>query len=148
MPTVTMTVRGSEQLRRNLARLSGRERRQAQADGLEAGARVYEAEVKALLQTPGSGETYTRGSVTHVASAPGQPPAIDTGTLINSVQVDEATPVQAIIATHTDYAEYLEFGTSHMAPRPYMRPPLDEHEGEILDAIRSEVAAFVEGLRA
>ena len=38
MPTITMRVRGSEQLRRNLNRLHGAERRQAQRDGLEAGA--------------------------------------------------------------------------------------------------------------
>jgi len=149
MPTVTMTVRGSEQLRRNLARLSGRERRQAQADGLEAGARVYETAVKVLLSQPGSGETYTRGGVSHTASAPGQPPAVDTGTLRGSIQVEEpVTPTQAIIATHTDYAEFLEFGTSRMAARPYMRPALDENEGEIIGAVEATVAAFVESVRA
>ncbi len=135
MPTVTMTVRGGDQLRRNLARLAGAERRQAQQDGLEAGARIVETQVKISL----SGQS---------PSSPGEPPGLDTGFLRNSVTVDSVTPMEAIIAPHTDYAEYLEFGTSRMEARPFMRPALDEHEGEILAAIRDTVAAFVESVRA
>ena len=123
MPTVTMIVNGSDQLRRNLARLSGNERRQAQRDGLEAGARIVETHSKILCP-------------------------VDTGFLRNSIQVDEVTPVQSVIAPHTDYAEFVEFGTERQRAQPYMRPALDEHEAEILDAIRATVAAFVEGLRA
>ncbi len=123
MPTISMTVRGGETLRRNLARLAGAERRQAQRDGLEAGARVVETYAKIL--------------------AP-----VDTGFLRNSIQVDSVTPVEAIIAPHTEYAEHVEFGTSRMAAQPYMRPALDEHEGEIVQAVRDTVAAFVESVRA
>lgn len=123
MPTITMTVRGGEQLRRNLDRLAGAQRRQAQQDGLEAGARIVETHAKVLCP-------------------------VDTGFLRNSITVDEVTPMQAIIAPHTDYAEYVEFGTSRMAAQPYMRPALDEHEGEIVQAVEATVAAFVESVRA
>lgn len=123
MPTVSMTVRGSEQLRRNLDRLAGSQRRQAQQDGLEAGARIVETYAKILVP-------------------------VDTGTLKNSIMVDEVTPMQAIIAPHTDYAEHVEFGTSRMAAQPYLRPALDEHEGEIVQAVEATVAAFVESIRA
>jgi HK97 gp10 family phage protein len=125
VPTVTMTVRGSDQLRRNLDRLAGAQRRQAQRDGLEAGARIVETHAK-INTTPN----------------------VDTGTLRNSIQVDSVTPTQAIIAPHTDYAEYLEFGTSRMQAYPYMRPAIDEHEGEIVAAVADTVAAFVESVRA
>ena len=135
MPTVTMTVRGSDQLRRNLNRLAGNERRQAQRDGLEAGARIVETRVKIALSGPSP-------------SAPGEPPGLDTGFLRNSVQVDSVTPTEAIIAPHTDYAEFLEFGTSRMAARPFMRPALDENEAEIIRAVEATVAAFVESVRA
>ena len=54
----------------------------------------------------------------------------------------------AIIAPHTDYAEHVEFGTSRMEAQPYMRPAIDEHEGEILAAVRDTVAAFVESVQA
>lgn len=123
MPTITMTVRGGEQLRRNLNRLAGAERRRAQQDGLEAGARVVETYAKLLVP-------------------------VDTGFLRNSIQVDEVTPVEAYIAPHTDYAEFVEFGTERQAAQPYMRPALDEHEGEIVQAVRDTVAAFVESVRA
>lgn len=123
MPTVSMTVRGSEQLRRNLDRLAGSQRRQAQQDGLEAGARIVETYAKILVP-------------------------VDTGTLKSSIMVDEVTPMQAVIAPHTDYAEHVEFGTSRMAAQPYMRPALDEHESEIVQAVETTVAAFVESIRA
>ena len=122
MPTITMRVRGSEQLRRNLNRLGGAQRRQAQRDGLEAGARVVETHAKVLCP-------------------------IDTGTLRNSIMVDEVTPDRAIIAPHTDYAEHVEFGTSRQAAQPYMRPALDQHEAEIIDAVERTVAAFVGSVR-
>jgi len=123
VPTISMTVRGGDQLARNLARLNGGERRQAQRDGLEAGARVVEIHSKRLCP-------------------------VDTGFLRNSIQVDSVTPTEAIIAPHTEYAEPVEFGTSRMAARPYMRPALDQHEGEILDAVRDTVAAFADSVRA
>ena len=123
MPTITMRVRGSEQLRRNLNRLGGAQRRPAQRDGLEAGARVVETHAKVLCP-------------------------IDTGTLRNSIMVDEVTPDRAIIAPHTDYAEHVEFGTSRQAAQPYMRPALDQHEAEIIDAVERTVAAFVGSVRA
>ena len=123
MPTVTSTVRGGAELRRNLARLAGAERRQAQQDGLEAGARIVETHSKILCP-------------------------VDTGFLRSSIQVDSVTPMEAIIAPHTDYAEHVEFGTSRMEAQPYMRPALDEHEAEIVQAVRDTVAAFVESVRA
>ena len=123
MPTVTMTVRGGADLRRNLARLAGAERRHAQQDGLEAGARIVETHAK--IRCP-----------------------VDTGFLRNSITVDEVTPMEAIVGPHTDYAEHVEFGTSRMAAQPYMRPALDEHEGEIVQAVSATVAAFVESIGA
>ncbi len=122
MPTVTMRVTGDATLRRNLDRLAGGQRRQAQRDGLEAGARTVETYAKVLVP-------------------------VDTGALKSSIMVDEVTPTEAIIAPHTEYAEFVEFGTSRMAAQPYMRPALDEHEAEILQAIGATVAAFVESVR-
>jgi HK97 gp10 family phage protein len=34
-----------------------------------------------------------------------------------------------------DYADYVEFGTSRMAARPYIRPAFDATEQKILDAL-------------
>jgi len=35
-----------------------------------------------------------------------------------------------------DYALYNEFGTSRMAPQPFIRPALDANQQKLLDAIR------------
>lgn len=37
------------------------------------------------------------------------------------------------------YGYYLELGTSKMAASPFMRPALDESEGEVLDTVINEV---------
>lgn len=148
MPTITMTVRGGEQLRRNLDRLAGAQRRQAQQDGLEAGIGVLETHVKLNLSRHGSGVVYRRRNKVHQASAPGEPPAPDEGHLRDSVQPGKATPIEATLDVFAEYGEHLEFGTSRMAPRPFLRPALDEHEGEIVQAVEATVAAFVESIRA
>jgi HK97 gp10 family phage protein len=135
MPTITMTVRGGDQLRRNLDRLAGAERRRAQQDGLGAGIGVLETYVKVSLRGPSP-------------SSPGEPPGLDIGNLLGSVLVDEVTPTQAILGVHAEYGEHLEFGTSRMEARPFLRPALDEHEAEIVQAVRDTVAAFVESVRA
>lgn len=121
MPDITLRVRGSAELRRALERLRGAERRRAQQDGLEAGARVV--------------ETYAK------LAAP-----VDTGTLRNSIMLDEVTPERAILGPHVDYAEHVEFGTSRMAAQPYLRPAVDEHEREIVGAIEAAVRGFIEGV--
>lgn len=122
MPTISMTVRGSDQLRRNLQRLQGAQRLQAQADGLEEGARVIETWAKVY--------------------AP-----IDTSYLVNSIQIDEpVTPTQAVVSVGADYAIHQEYGTYKMAAHPFMRPAIDEHEQEIIAAVEAKIAAFVNGV--
>lgn len=44
------------------------------------------------------------------------------------------TALVSVVAT-APYAGYVEFGTVHMAPRPYMRPALARHKGEAQDGI-------------
>jgi HK97 gp10 family phage protein len=55
---------------------------------------------------------------------------VDTGTLKNSIQAEREHGLLWIVAPHTDYAVYVEFGTRRMRPRPYMRPAA-EHVREI-----------------
>lgn len=53
---------------------------------------------------------------------------VDTGATKNSIGVDLAASgatLSATIGPTTNYAPYLEFGTVHMAPRPFMGPAAD-----------------------
>ena len=73
-----------------------------------------EADVKAEMRDEKHGRTYG----THQASAPGEAPAVDTGLLINSIQVEEVTDLTSSVGTPVEYAATLEFGSSRIAPRP------------------------------
>jgi hypothetical protein len=67
----------------------------------------------------------TSGSVggkNHVASLPGEPPNADTGVLDRSVHVEPAGPLKALSVADAPYAAALEFGSVHVAERPFMRP--------------------------
>ena len=57
-------------------------------------------------------------------SAPGQPPAVQTGRLRNSIVHQPATAgnLFARAGTNVPYGKYLEFGTSKMAARPWLGP--------------------------
>lgn len=73
----------------------------------------------------------------HRASAPGQPPAVDTGHLRRSIQVDvsrlrEANP-RARAGTNVKYAAGLEYGMRRVAKRPYMRPAARKARPKIRD---------------
>lgn len=75
-----------------------------------------------VLGHDGSGRVY-RG---HVASAPGQPPAPDTGSLRRNWQQQKLAQghgggVRIImrIKSNVFYSKFLEHGTSRMLPRPY-----------------------------
>lgn len=80
-----------------------------------------------IYQVPGTGRTY-------VASAPGEPPANRTGTYLNAwdFQVEEKndSPV-GIVGNPLLYAKWLELGTSKMAPRPALRPTVNDENQEI-----------------
>jgi hypothetical protein len=113
--------------------------------GAQGGGLVIQAGMKRRIMQGGkSGHVYKRGGKEHVASAPGEPPATDTGALANSIQtiVTARRPDYAETQTGSplDYSESLEFGTSKMEARPYGRPTLDEDrdaiEAAIIGAIR------------
>jgi phage gpG-like protein len=84
---------------------------------------------KRNLSQPGTGRSYTRRSVTHQASAPGQPPAVDTGRLRASIVWElgkNSTGLYAEVGTNVAYALGLEVGTARVQPRPFLRPSLAE----------------------
>jgi HK97 gp10 family phage protein len=53
-------------------------------------------------------------------SAPGNPPAIDTGTLRRSIQVNQKADNSVEVGSNLEYARYLEYGTTKMAARPWL----------------------------
>jgi HK97 gp10 family phage protein len=65
----------------------------------------------------------------HVASAPGESPANDTGNLLQSIQVvqiqaEQGGTITSEVIVKARYAKWLEYGTKKMEPRPFVRPTL------------------------
>ncbi len=56
----------------------------------------------------------------HRASAPGQPPAEDSGKLYKNIKVTRLKSGTYRVRFGANYAGYLEFGTKHMSPRPFV----------------------------
>lgn len=85
-----------------------------------------EGTVKEIHRQGGRGATgliYKRGkTVTHRASSPRNPPAPDTGTLLGSITHQIIRPGYAWIGSRLRYAQWLEWGTPNMKPRPMWRP--------------------------
>lgn len=96
----------------------------------------------AEFSEPKSGRVYKRPGREHQASAPGQPPAIDEANLAASFEFKKATAYRAVVSiggARAPYAVYLEYGTAHMAPRPFfskgieaVRPAWNERVEAIL----------------
>lgn len=120
---------------------------------MERRALMVEAEQKKLLSMHGQGRVYTTRFFTrggklyaygsrppHQASAPGAPPATDTGRLRATVGHHVGRDQQGLYANigsganpaipGVKYAEYLEYGTSKMHPRPWLRPSARAADGE------------------
>lgn len=127
---------GLDKHKRRLAKLSSFD-----VDGV-VGAVLYEGAdvIKADAQ-----QSITRGAVggrNHVASSPGEAPNNDTGILMRNIEAVRTGRVSAEVRSQAPYAAFLEFGTSKMAERPYMRPARDR----MLPKVRARLAEQIDKL--
>ena len=102
---------------------------------------------ESILSGGRSGRIYMRGGKEHTASARGEAPASDTGTLASSItnRVKRTTTgiVGEVSASADDgsggnYAVHLEFGTSNMEARPFMVPALNKSARRIKTIFKQE----------
>lgn len=94
-----------------------------------------------ILRRPGSGKIYGK----HQASAPGEPPAPDTGNLRSNTNADpnireEGDDLVGRVVSNAEYAQALEKGTERMAARPFMSLLASDHADDLR-------RAFVEGVK-
>lgn len=103
---------------------------------------VHTAAVRSIMSGPKTGKTYRRRGVTHQASAPGEAPASDTGTLVQRSRTEyDAPQLTGRVIFSTAYALALELGTERIEPRPFLRPALAANLPAIENAINRRIAA-------
>lgn len=78
----------------------------------------------------------------HIPSAPGQPPNADTRLLDSSIEttIESKSPPTVHVTSHAPYSAFLEFGTSKMAPRPFMSPATQKKKGEAIALVTRAVS--------
>jgi HK97 gp10 family phage protein len=95
-----------------------------------------------VIDTDKSYYTHNK-KIPHHPSIAGNPPAVDTGTLRRSVtyQVDENELVGYVGSNLKDppYGAYLEFGTSRMKPRPWLKPATEKSMEKIKEIMAGAV---------
>jgi HK97 gp10 family phage protein len=105
------------------------------------GEKVYTNVGKAVLKGCLTVERAAKESIvgpSNEVSEPGEPPKIKTGRLRASIThrvVYEDAQVVGEVGTNVEYGVYLEYGTSKMAPRPFLGPALDENSEAIYEEI-------------
>lgn len=63
-------------------------------------------------------------------SAPGDPPAIDTGELARSIEIVELSKKHVRLQSDAEHAPMLEYGTTKMEERPFMLPAAEQTAAE------------------
>jgi hypothetical protein len=143
----------AKQLIANLKKL-GANADKAIAQGVYMTAQQVRNTAVASIQAQSSGDTVTRYSqggneYTHVASAPGDAPNTDTGTLVRSIAVEPAAPaVGMFVGSGIDYALFLEMGArgGSLQPRPWLMPAIDANRANLNANIAKAVNRMVQNV--
>lgn len=140
--TREIRIEGAKELLDNLNQYGKKAQQEARKATARTAIDIHAHAVKAV-QSRGNGRVYTRGpgrnlSATHQASAPGEPPATDTGRLVSSLvwRMDGDGALIGSTVRTPPYPMFLEFGTRNMEARPFMRPALDAHRQAYLDRLK------------
>jgi len=90
----------------------------------------------------------TAGSISgkgHIPSLPGEPPNRDTGDLDRNIEtsIQTQSPPTVHVTSHMPYSAALEYGTSKMAERPFMRPATEKNRGKVGQKVAAAVRIAV-----
>ena len=131
-----MIFRNTDALKKQIAKRLTTEAENEIKKRLFSSANLVEAEAKQSIQRGvKSGRVYKRRSIVHQASAPGEPPASDTGFLVSNITktaVEKSgTELSISVESKAPYSKFLEFGTRKMSARPFLQPALEKNRNKI-----------------
>lgn len=90
----------------------------------------------------------TEGSISgkgHIPSLPGEAPNRDTGHLDTNIEttIEAQNPPTVHVTSHAAYSSALEFGTSKMGERPFMRPAVERNRKKVGQKVAAAVKIAV-----
>lgn len=132
-------VRGAQEHSRRLRRMRGAGAERFIGQALFAAGEMIQVEAQLSI---------TRGAVSgknHVPSKPGEPPKADTHRLSDNIETVQPRPLRVEVSSNAPYAAELEFGTSKMAARPYMKPAVDKMRPEATALVRRAIQHVIKG---
>jgi len=132
-----MSVEGLDDVLKRLGKFEAEMEQQTKDIVSATALSIHGHAVKEIQRGNKSGRLYQRGSKTHQASAKGEAPATDTGALVSSLQLRGAGSTTMHVFTRLNYAPFLEFGTSKMGERPFMRPALQANRAPFEKALKA-----------
>ena len=147
---MTITVSGEKELKRKLLSL-GASMDEALLGGVILTANDIRTDAIKSIHGVSPGRQVDRsrqggGTYTHTAAAEGSAPNTDTGKLVSSVAVEKVANATYHIGSNLDYAEWLEFGTSKMSPRPWLNPAFRANEKNLIVNITEVVDTYIKRL--
>jgi len=105
---------------------------------------VDQRAVDLITSPPKTGRIYRRRGVAHQASAPGEAPASDRGSLVSMRHIELLGSELAARLTFTSaHAKPLEDGTRNMEPRPFAKRALLEVAKEGRAALMAEIRSAI-----
>ena len=100
-----------------------------------------EADAKVLIQRGArTGHVYGH----HISSAPGEAPKTDTGNLVSNI-TSNVQGLRADIGSRAQamYGAYLEFGTTTISPRPWLRPTVEKNREFVKNSFKNNLLKAV-----
>lgn len=137
-----MPLKGARAHVKRLRKLAGPETARLVGQALFAAGEMIQTEAQLSI---------TRGAISgrgHVPSRPGEPPNQDTGVLASNIETTQPAPLRVRVSSNAPYSAPLEFGTSKMAPRPFMRPARDKMRHEAQRLVQQAMNRAVQNSRS
>lgn len=112
---------------------------------MDAATLVQQDVIRSIRNEPKSGRFYTRNKLRYQASAPGEPPAEASGTLVRQIVVKKSNrklaPQTRLVAP--GIYRFLENGTRQMAARPAFGPAMQRNMPKIETMVKRRSQAVI-----
>ena len=124
--SVELKIEGLEELQRAMAFASVEAEKRVGKAVLKTAVSLRTDVIRRVQKGPASGRTYGK----HTASAPGEAPATDQGSLAESIHFNKIGTMTATVNSDAVYAAALEYGHTYddgrvIEPRPYFTPAIE-----------------------